>query len=88
MRSVMRSLKEQGEKLRENILNSIIEYISVHGYAPKIREIGEMTGLKSTYTVQHHMKVLLEEGKIETDAEFSSPRAIRVPGYKFQKVAE
>ena len=87
MRSVMKSLKEQGEKLRENILNSIIEYISVHGYAPTIREIGEMNGLKSTSSVHHHMKVLLEEGKIETDAGLGVPRAIRIPGYKFVKVA-
>ena len=84
----MRSLKEQGEKLRENILNSIIDYISIHGYAPTIREIGEMNGLKSTSSVNHHMKVLMEEGKIETDEGFYSPRALRVPGYKFMKVAE
>ena len=46
-----------------------------------------MNGLKSTSSVHHHMKVLLEEGKIETDAGLGVPRAIRIPGYKFVKVA-
>lgn len=78
--------KERGEKVREDILQAIIGYIEEHGYPPTFREIGEMTGLKSTSSVQHHMEILLEEGKIETDAGFNTPRAIRIPGYKFVKV--
>ena len=78
--------KERGEKVREDILQAIIGYIKEHGYPPSFREIGEMTGLKSTSSVQHHLEVLREEGKIETDAGFNAPRAIRIPGYKFVKV--
>ena len=74
-----------GIKTRELILKSIILYITKHGYPPTVREICALTGIKSTSTVQHHLEILHEEGKIETDAGFSAPRAIRVPGYKFIK---
>lgn len=87
MNSVMKEMRVHIENTRNNVLQSIIGYIEKHGYAPTVREIGEMTGLKSTSTVQHHLKELMKEGKIETDAGFSSPRAIRIPGYKFVKVA-
>lgn len=80
--------KERGEKVREDILQAIIGYIEEHGYPPTFREIGEMTGLKSTSSVQHHMEILFESGKIETDAGFNTPRAIRIPGYKFVKATE
>lgn len=88
MNSVMKSLKEQGEQLRNNMVQKIIEYIEAHGYPPTVREIGQMVGLRSTSSTQHHLEVLRKEGKIETDAGFNSPRAIRVPGYRFTKVAE
>lgn len=81
-------IKRQGEKVREDMLQAIIGYIEHHGYSPSVREIGEMTGLKSTSSVQSHLKKLLDDGKLETDAEYGAPRAIRVPGYKFVKVVE
>ena len=68
MNSVMKELREQGEKLRNNMVEKITEYIEKHGYSPTVREIGEMTGLKSTSSVQHHLKVLFKEGRLETDA--------------------
>lgn len=80
--------KMRGEKVREYILQAIIGYIEEHGYPPCVREIGELTGLKSTSSVQHHLEVLRKEGKIETDAGFNVPRAIRIPGYKFVKVVD
>ena len=79
--------KIRGEEVREKMLQSIIGYMEKHGYSPSFREIREMTGIKSTSTIQTHMEKLLKEGKIETDAGFNTPRAIRVPGYKFTKVA-
>ena len=87
MIGVMNELREQGIRLREKILEKIVEYIEIHGYTPTVREIGALTGLKSTSTVQHHLEILREEGKIETDAGLGVPRAIRIPGYKFTKVA-
>ena len=78
---------EAGKKIREKILQAIIEYIEQHGYPPTTREIGEMVGLKSTCSVHAHLQRLFREGKIETDAGLGAPRAIRIPGYKFTKVA-
>ena len=79
---------EQGRQKREEILLVIINYIEQHGYPPTTREIGEMVGLKSTSSVHAHLQRLLRSGKIETDAGLGVPRAIRIPGYKFTKVAE
>lgn len=62
-----------------------MEYIEKHQYPPTVREIGDMVGLKSTYSVQHHLKRLVDEGKLESDTGFNSPRAIRVPGFRFEK---
>lgn len=74
-----------GKKMREKILQSIISYIEEHGYPPTVREIAIAVGLKSTSSVQAHLKRMQIEGVIETDAEDYSPRAIRVVGYKFVK---
>ena len=78
----------RGEEVRERMLQAIIGYIEEHGYSPTFREIGEMTGLKSTSSVQSHMNILFKVGKLETDEGYNAPRAIRVPGYKFVKAAE
>ena len=72
---------------KDLIMQSIISYIEKHQYAPTVREIGDMVGLKSTSTVHTYLKKLFDEGKLETD-EVSSPRALRVPGYKFVKEEE
>lgn len=76
---------KHGEHIRARILDTIIEYIKKHGYSPSVREIGEMVNLKSSSTVHAHLKIMLDLGVIETDSEFSTPRAIRVPGYEFVK---
>jgi len=69
----------------DKLYDAIIQYIEEHGYPPTIRELGDITGFKSTSSVQLYLNKLMECGKLETDAP-SSPRAIRVPGYKFVKV--
>lgn len=76
---------QHGEDVREQIVEVIKKYIQEHGYAPTAREIGEMVGLKSTSSIQSHLTRLFNEGKLETDAKPGSPRAIRIPGYKFIK---
>lgn len=76
---------KHGNCIRERILQVVIEYIQEHGYPPTVREIGGMVGLKSTSSVQNHLKKMFENGMLETDNEFSQPRAIMVPGYKFVK---
>ena len=77
-----------GRKVRERILGAIVSYIEEHGYPPTVREISDMVGLKSTSSTQSHLKRMAIEGMIETDAPDSSPRAIRVPGYKFVKIEQ
>lgn len=76
---------EHGENIRDRILDAIIGYVKEHGYSPSVREIGEMVGLKSTSSVKTHLKKMMDSGMLETDAEFSTPRAIRIPGYEFVK---
>lgn len=79
---------KQGEQTRERIMHAIITYIEQHQYAPTVREIAAMTGIKSNATVHHHISVLMDIGKLETDAEWGAPRALRVPGYKYTKEGE
>lgn len=67
-------------------MRSVTSYIEEHGYAPTVREICEMTNLKSTSSVQSYLCKMFEAGEIETDAKIGSSRAIRIPGYKFVKV--
>lgn len=72
--------------MRQVILNAIVNYITEHGYPPTVREICEMTALKSTNSVQRHLEKMQDIGMIETDAHKAGARAIRIPGYKFVKV--
>jgi repressor LexA len=76
---------KHGIKKRAEIKQAIILYIEKHGYAPTIREIGDMVGLSSTSSVHNHLIRMIAIGELETDDEIGSPRAIRVPGYKIVK---
>lgn len=77
-----------GVEIRQRIYEYIVNYIQNHGYSPSVREIGDGVGLKSTSSVQSHLGRMFDDGMIETDAKFGSPRAIRVPGYRFVKEDE
>lgn len=76
--------KKQGEKKRKEILEAIIKYINIHGYAPNYREIGSIVGLKSTSSVKRHMEILFQDGKLKKDALAGSSR-YSVVGYEFVK---
>jgi repressor LexA len=76
---------ENGEETRENIMLAIERYILKHGYPPSFREIGKMTGIRSTSTIHHHIRILLDIGRLETDLDTTSPRALRLPGYHWVK---
>lgn len=69
----------------EEIIEAIINYIQKHGYPPTVREIGNKVRLKSTSSVHRHLQQMLDRGMIESDDNYGSPRAIRVPGYEFVK---
>ena len=49
-------------KKQEEILNYIDKTIKSNGYSPTVREICEAVGLKSTSTVQYHLKKLIDLG--------------------------
>ena len=49
-------------KKQEEILNYIDTTINSKGYSPTVREICEAVSLKSTSTVQYHLKKLIELG--------------------------
>lgn len=74
-----------GAEMRKRILKAIESYIQDHGYSPSVREIGDMVGLKSPASVHSHLVCMQKYGMIETDASLGTPRAIRVPGWKFTK---
>lgn len=76
---------EMGIYARKKILKYITAYIQTHGYSPSVREIGEAVGLSSSSSVQNHIQRMIKDGTLETDAPPGTPRAIRVPGYKFVK---
>ena len=70
---------------QEAILNYIVSYISIHGYAPSYREVAQGTCMALS-AVHHHVGKLFDKGLLETDLENGSARAIRVVGYKFVKI--
>lgn len=78
------SASERGVWIREKILTVIIEYIQINGYPPTVREIGDWVGLASTSSVYTHLQKMDALGMIVL-GDSCSPRAIRVPGYKFVK---
>ena len=63
----MSEQKGKSVKNKELIKEKIIFYIKEHGYAPTVREICEMTNLKSTSSVQSYLCKMFEEGELETD---------------------
>lgn len=79
---------EKGIDTRKRIKDFVIRYMGEHGYSPTVREIGDAIGLKSSSSVQSHLVRMFKDGDLETDKEFGSARAIRVPGYAFVKLEE
>jgi len=60
----MNTYNKQGDATRKKILDYLkqhVELIAPVSYA----EIAEGTGLLSTNTVEHHLKILQEQGKIK-----------------------
>ena len=62
----------------EQVLNFIREFSSENGYAPSIREICAGVGLRSTASVNYHLKNLQQKGLL-TQGEKGRKRAIAAP---------
>jgi hypothetical protein len=73
---LMENKRQEGKPTRDKILEAISTYTKSNGYPPSIRELAEMTGLKSTATVYGHLQRLECRGKIARGVDRS--RSIRV----------
>ena len=62
----------------EQVLNFIREFSAENGYAPSIREICAGVGLRSTASVNYHLKNLQQKGML-TQGEKGRKRAIAAP---------
>lgn len=61
-----KSLSEQGDERREQIVEFIRRFQADHRYAPSMAEIGVAVGLKKN-TVRHHLLKLQNEGRVAMD---------------------
>ncbi|HYB89833.1 MAG TPA: transcriptional repressor LexA [Candidatus Binataceae bacterium] len=65
-------------KRQKQMVDYLDEYISEHGYAPTLAEVGEYFGLSSLATVHKHLRNLEQKGFIKREANHS--RALEVSG--------
>ena len=61
---------------QQKVYESILRYQKLNGFAPTVRELCKMVGLKSTSSIASHLKELEEKGYIARKTE--CPRAIAV----------
>ena len=64
------------KEAQKRIYDIIKDFINKNGYAPTIREIGELANLKSSATVYAHLEALEESGYIKSER--SKSRTIRI----------
>lgn len=67
------------------VYEAIVDYMTYYGFCPSVRDICDMTGMKSTSSVFNYLVALNRKGKIKT---YGSPRAIKLIGYKLIKENE
>ena len=70
-------------KKQEEILNYIDKTIKSNGYSPTVREICEAVGLKSTSTVQYHIKKLIDLGFLNKSENISRSITSRTVDTKY-----
>ncbi len=60
------------------IYDFVRAYVARHGYAPKLREIGQATGIRSRGTVHRHLRALESEGLLAIEPDVA--RGARLKG--------
>ena len=70
-------------KKQEEILNYIDKTIKSNGYSPTVRGICEAVGLKSTSTVQYHLKKLIDLGFLNKSENISRSITSRTVDSKY-----
>lgn len=61
------NFKDLTERQR-TMLEALQTFMETHSYAPSFRELGDLTGLKSTSSVQYQLNALKEKGYIRINA--------------------
>lgn len=74
---------QRGIQTRQRMYDAIVDYTQEHLYPPSVREIAEMSGLRSTSSAYEHLKRLRDAGMIEIDS--NQPRCIKLLGYRLVK---
>ena len=75
-------VRGRSETKQEEILRFIKQVVTMKGYPPSVREIGEAVGLTSTSTVHSHLAKLEGRGLIRRDP--TKPRAIEITDDEFR----
>ena len=70
-------------KKQEEILNYIDKTIKSNGYSPTVREICQAVGVKSTSTVQYHLKKLIDLGFLNKSENISRSITSRTVDSKY-----
>lgn len=65
-----------GQQNHIKVFEAMQQFVAEHHYAPSTRDLSEMTGIRSTSTINRHMVKLREEGLI--DYEPAKPRTLRI----------
>lgn len=73
-----RTAKGETSPTRQRILSFIQEYINLHNFSPTVREIAAGVGVSSPATIQRHMNILEQEGRLRRMK--NSKRAIVLTG--------
>lgn len=74
---------QRGVQTRQRMYDAIVAYTQEHLYPPSVREIADMSGLRSTSSAFEQLKRLQAAGLIEIDS--YQPRCIKLVGYKLVK---
>lgn len=73
-------MRDKLPRRQEETLNHIIAFVRERRYAPSVRELGDLMGLKSTATVHAHLRGLAARGLISLPP--GQRRSIQLPPYE------
>lgn len=78
--------KRDTERSKEKVRECIEEFERVNGYAPTIRDLCKLLGLKSTSSVHRYVKMIEEDGK--AISEENKKRTLRAKGIEQENIDE
>ena len=64
------------------VYDAIAEYLMKNNYPPSMRELCEITGIRSTSSIYMHLFKLNKAGLLDSGGEFK-PRTLRIPGIHY-----